>query len=260
VRHNSNGGCHEAVASIHEQVRCKQEGLQRLLQLDARAPKSLIDHFWDDEVGLDAVAAGDAIERGDFADGPYETKIRRNADRVQIVLTRAGNAWGIPLVITKGVSLSAGDDALDIAYLIEGLPRDRALHFGVEFNFAGFPGGQDDRYFRTQDGRHLGHLGARLDQHHADHVILVDAWQDVEARLIWDFSGGLWTFPIYSVHQSEDGIEAVHQSVVVEPHWRIHGDAMGRWALRMQLRLGSIPAPTANLSLPAWATLSWVTT
>ena len=60
-----------------------------------------------------------------------------------------GNAWGIPLKIIKGVTLDAGSDVLEIAYLIEGLPPERTMHFGVEFNFAGMPSGADDRFFHT---------------------------------------------------------------------------------------------------------------
>ena len=47
----------------------------------------------------------------------------------------------------------------------------------------------------------------------------------------------LWTYPIETVSQSEGGFELVHQSVVVEPHWHVVGDADGRWSLTMQLTL-----------------------
>jgi alpha-amylase len=37
------------------------------------------------------------------------------------------------------------------------------------------------------------------------------------------------------VSQSEGGFELVHQSVVVQPHWFIQGDAEGRWSVTMRL-------------------------
>ena len=58
----------------------------------------------------------------------------------------------MPLRITKGLTLEAGSSLLEIAYLLEGLPHDRPLHFAVEFNFAGLPAGADDRYFYDRDG------------------------------------------------------------------------------------------------------------
>ena len=70
---------------------------------------------------------------------PYETRIRRNPDRIQVLLSREGRASGVPVKITKGLTPEAGSSTLEIAYLLEGLPTDRPLHFGVEFNFAGLP-------------------------------------------------------------------------------------------------------------------------
>ena len=92
----------EETSSIHDRVVFKQEGLEDRLQYDHRLRTCLIDHFWDETVDVQAIADNTAMERGDFADGPYQAKIRRNPGRVQILMTRQGNAWGIPLTITKG--------------------------------------------------------------------------------------------------------------------------------------------------------------
>ena len=100
-----------------------------------------------------------ASERGDFASGAYEARLRRNPNRIQVQLSRQGNAWGSPLKITKGLTLEAGSSTIEIAYLIEGLEPEQAFHFSVEFNFAGLPSGCDDRYFHDGDGHRLGHLG-----------------------------------------------------------------------------------------------------
>ena len=62
-------------------------------------------------------------------------------------LTCKGRLGERPIQITKGVTLEAGGQNLRIAYVIEGLPPGELVHFGVEFNFSGLPGGCDDRYF-----------------------------------------------------------------------------------------------------------------
>ena len=54
-------------------------------------------------------------------------------------LLRDGTAGGVPVRITKGLTLDAGSSTLQVAYLLENLPPDRPLHFAVEFNFAGMP-------------------------------------------------------------------------------------------------------------------------
>ena len=143
----------DQVASIHERVVFKQPNLQERLQYDDHARKSLVDLFYDNDATLEAVASGAAPQRGDFLGGNYEARIRRNPDRIQVQMLRDGNAWGIPLRITKGLTLDAGSSTLQVAYLLENLPQGRPLHFAVEFNFAGLPANVDGRYFSDIDGR-----------------------------------------------------------------------------------------------------------
>jgi alpha-amylase len=237
-------------------ARFKHEGLEGRLHYDAYSRKSLLDHFYDDHVPLDALVQGHAMERGDFLSLPYDAKVRRNPHRIQVQMTRQGNAWGIPLKITKGVTLESGSSVVEIAYLIEGLPPDRVLHFSVEFDFAGLPAGADDRFFYMGDPqRRLGQLGRMLDEPDTAEIGLVDEWLGIDVNLAWSRPGGLWTYPIETVSQSEGGFELVHQSVVVQPHWHIQGDAEGRWSVTMRLacdtslaesRLDKPPAPSAQ--------------
>ncbi len=226
-------------ASIHDRVVFKQDGLEQQLHYDQNPRNILIDHFWDEDVSLDDIAQNKAQERGDFFDGIFATTIRRNPDRIQVKLTREGNAWGVPLTITKGVTLSAGSNQLEIAYLIEGLPVDRQFRFGVEFNFAGMPDGQDDRFFSDPTGNHLGQLGSKLDLQDTGSIRLTDGWLKLDVDLSWDQNGSLWTYPVQSVSQSEAGFELVHQAVCVQPHWIIQGDRNGRWSTQMRLTMSS---------------------
>jgi alpha-amylase len=228
-----------SVIDANSPVKFKQAGLEKRLQYDAYQRKSLLDHWYDDQVSLDAVSRGEAQERGDFLTGSYEGKLRRNPGRIQVQLARQGNAWGVPLKITKGITLEAGSNSLEIAYLIEGLPRDRSMHFAIEFNFAGLPSGADNRYFHHggQQQSRLGHLGTRLDLSDMQALGLTDEWLGIDVGLALSRPAHLWTYPIETVSQSEGGFELVHQSVVVQPHWHVQGDADGRWSLTMQLTL-----------------------
>ena len=133
-----NGNC----ASIHDRVVFKQADLDQRIQYDKYPRKSLLDLFYDNETTLAAVASGQADVRSDFTQANYEAKIRRNANRIQVQLVRDGWACGVPVRITKGLTLDAGSATLEIAYLLENLPQDRPLHFAVEMNFAGLPSGR----------------------------------------------------------------------------------------------------------------------
>ena len=235
-------------------ARFKQEGLDRMVRHDRSRRKSLVDHFWDCDVAAPAVAEGTALERGDFAAGSYEASIRRNPGRIQLLLTRTGNAWGVPFTLSKAVTLAAGSDSLEIAYKLEGLPPDFRQHLAVEFNFAGLPAAAPGRFFYDELGRDLGDLGTRLEIPHARAMGLVDDWLDIDARLSFGNASngaatGVWTFPVQSVSQSEGGFELVHQSVVVMPHWIVTPAADGTWRVAMRLELGrhsSRPATNAT--------------
>ena len=223
-------------ASIHDRVVFKQEGLDQRVQYDQYLRKSMIDHFYEDDVNLESIQRAEANELGDFIGTPYEAKLRRNPDRIQVQMSREGQAAGYPVKITKGVTLNSDSSTLEIAYMLENLPQDRSLHFGVEFNFAGLPSGADDRFF-SQDNNRLGHLGSNLDLHEANEIGLTDEWLGLNLQLTTNQPTSIWTFPIESVSQSEGGFELVHQSVVVHPHWHVKGDEKGRWSVKMELNI-----------------------
>jgi len=128
-----------SVVDATQPTKFKQEGLERMVRYDRSRRKSLVDHFFDVDTAAAAVMDGSAMERGDFAAGVYEASVRRNPDRIQVLLMKAGNAWGIPFTLSKAVTLEAGSRTLEIAYKLAGLPSDFRQHLAVEFNFAGMP-------------------------------------------------------------------------------------------------------------------------
>lgn len=247
---------HDNVASIHDRVVFKQAGLDQLLQYDRYPRKSLMDHFYDESTSLEAVRRGEAPERGDFVDLPFEAKLRRAADRVQLQMSRQGNAWGVPLTITKAVTMVAGSDCLEIAYLIEQIPAESAFHFGIEFNFAGLPSGADDRYFSDAQGQRLGQLGQPQNLDQVRELSMTDEWLGITVGMQSDRDSSFWAFPVETVSQSEAGFELVHQSVCVIPHWIVRADREGRWAVKLQLstrclRLPQVDQQTESLKLVA---------
>ena len=222
-------------ASIHDRVVFKQQGLEELLQYDKFPRKSLVDHFFDHGITAEDIQRSTAIERGDFVALPYDAKLRRGSGKIQVQMRREGNAWGIPLTITKGITLFAGSHALEITYLIEGLPPGRPFDFGVEFNFAGLPSGADDRFFYDAHCKRMGHLGTVLNIESTDYIGIIDQWLGANVQWTANRPTGLWCFPIATVSQSEGGFELVHQSVCMIPHWVVQGDEAGRWTVSMDL-------------------------
>ena len=224
------------VASIHDRVVFKHDDLDQRVQYDAFPRQSLVDHFFTDDVDVESLASGKARPIGDFQMGAYESRVRRNPDRVQAQFSRTGRVGDFNIRLTKGVTLQAGLPTLEISYLLEDLPSDQTLHYGVEFNFAGMPSGADDRYFFAGDER-LGELGQSLALTDLQNFGLSDEWLGLSVRLDSNQPTNIWTYPVQTVSQSEGGFELVHQSVVVLPHWYVRADQDGRWSVTMHLEL-----------------------
>ena len=248
-------GANAAAASIHDRVHFKQPDLDKKLQYDSHLRKSLLDHFYPLEVSPVDVANSAAEELGDFLHSPYEAKLRRGEERMQVQLSRLGKVGESEVRITKGVTLEPGGDVLSIAYLLEGMPAGAQFHFAVEMNFAGLPAGADDRYFYDGDRQRLGQLGQQLDLHEVTSLGMVDEWLGIDAQLSLSRPSGIWTFPIAAVSQSEGGFELVHQSVVVMPHWIVEADANGTWSMKLDLAIDTSMAESRQREKVASATL-----
>ena len=223
------------VASIHDRVVFKQEGLDQQLYYDNTTRKSLIDRFYAEGTSLDQVACGQANVLADLAETNFEAVVRRNPDRIQVMMTGSAIVQDREIRITKGVTLSQDSSQLEIAYLMENVPQDRPILFGTELNFACMPAGADDRYFYVAERERMGQLGSQLDLNNVSKLGLVDEWLGIDVQHDFGQPTGLWTYPVNTVSQSEAGFELVHQSVCVTPHWHVLGDAEGKWSATFTL-------------------------
>ncbi len=226
-----------------QRVVFKQEGLERRVQYDWYPRKSLVDLFYDYDTDFESVRLARVGQHGRFVDTPscqaeYDAVIRKKPGRIQLLLSREAQAYGAEIRIDKAVTLTAGSNVMEISYRLSNLPRDYRIHFAVEMNFAGMPGSADNRYFHgpaaPQETRY-GNLSTNLDLQAATEIGLYDDWLGMDVRLKADRTTDFYAFPIETVSQSEGGFELVHQSVAVQPHWRIIPDETGVWGVEMQL-------------------------
>ena len=259
VKQGASGPTDE-VASIHDLVVFKQEGLDRCLYYDSQPRTSLVDHFFaPGEANPDRLLAVEVTERGDFAQCCYEATTRRNPDHLQIQMKAQGTVDGHPVTITKGLALRSGSAVLEVAYLLEQLPAGCEWDFAVEWNFSGLPANADGRYFFDEHRQSIGQLGSRLQLEDQTSLGLADEWLGLAFTMRMNRPTGFWTFPVETVSHSEGGFELVHQSVVVLPHWRIRPDAEGRWSVTFEVECLSTQsdnsAETTSSERPATASL-----
>jgi len=234
----------EGVASIHDRVVVKEQGLDRLLNYDWHRRISLLDHFPEEGTTLEAFSQGRYQELGDFITGDYQHRIRRGRGKLTLALLREGHLWlpggQLPLTVSKKITLPAGGAWMEVRYQLETPdPEGLSAWFGVEFNYALLAGSAPDRYYlvdgvRPGDPRPVS-MGETAE---VSRFGLRDEYLGLDIELVVNRPAALWRFPIETVSQSESGFERIYQSSVVFPHWKVNLKPGERWeaVLRQELK------------------------
>jgi alpha-amylase len=237
----------EGVASIHNMVHFKQPDLDKKIAYDNWPRKSLVDHFLQPGLSLEEFVKSQG-EVGDFVTGVYDTTLRRSDSRIEAVLSRQGNVGPYAVKLSKTVALdNEHPGQFDVVYRLENLPADVPIHFAVEFNFAGLAAGAPDRYYYDANRQQLGQLETVQALRTTNRIGLVDEWLGVDTSLELSVPAEIWTFPIQTISQSEGGFELVHQSSVVVPHWQFKADELGRWGVRISMKIDTSTAQVREL-------------
>ena len=234
-------------ANIQGEIKCKQENLDQKIAYDNWPRKALVDHFLQPGLSLEDFQAGKG-HVSDFHSGVYQSLLKRSRERVEACFARRAPLASYSVQITKSVSLETAKGAsLQIRYDLEDLPVGMPIHFAVEFNLAGLPGGADDRYYYDHTGQRQGRLDETLNQPHCERIGLVDEWLGVDVSLEFPMPCSCWAFPIETVSQSEGGFETVQQACCVVPHWEFVVPEDGRWSFELTLGIDTSAAQAREL-------------
>ena len=107
--------------SIHDQVRMKEPGLERMLFVDAHPRAAFIDHFYPAGTGVNELIEGTAVELGDFAGSAYEiTSVEEADEGPAVILRRTGIVAGREVSVRKSISLDRGErdtDGVTVSYV-----------------------------------------------------------------------------------------------------------------------------------------------
>ena len=244
--HDQPSGDEEEVASIHDLVITKEDGLEKLLNYDWYEHYSLIDHFFHPNTTVHQVMAVKYGEDGDFVNQPYGVQTKRTGDNLIITFSRDGGVWvdgaWTPVRVQKKIMIAADKSVLDVAYSIEN-KSDRMvnLFFGVEWNFALMAGRSDDRYYEIPgvdlEENYLASVG---ETQAVSEVWLKDEWLKLGIQFLFDQPAVLWRFPIETVSLSEAGFEKVYQSSVVLPTWKFQLKAGQKKSLHLVNKIVSL--------------------
>jgi hypothetical protein len=225
VRHEAAPG--SEVASIHELMKSKEEGLEKLLVKDWYRRAGFIDHFLADHVTAGEFSRSGYDEQGDFVNQPYEFGWKKTGGGVEVRAARDGRVRiggeQAAVRILKRFSVRPGESKVTAEYEVE---PDAApagpLRFGIELAFA-FTSPSDPASYYTIGGREVQNrnLNSSGEEPGVEDFMLTDERQGFSVRVRTDRPALMWRFPLETVSMSEAGFERVYQGSVVLLLWSI---------------------------------------
>jgi hypothetical protein len=226
------------VASIHEQTRVKEPGLERFLRYDRWPRHSFRVLLFDPARTHAEYETLQLEEHAGFAGGAFQvrTSAAHDADllRVDNLTPTAGDASHSPrLLLTKQFSFGPALRGCEVACEINLKLKhslEKPIAIGIESVINLLAPAEPDRFFETPSGprnlRFSGTLPAPL-------LRMEDGWQRVRITLHAPAAEKFWVAPIETVTESEEGFERVYQGSQILAVWRTDLTAQKSWTARL---------------------------
>jgi alpha-amylase len=237
----SDGG---GVKTIHDVVRMKEAGLEKLLTYDRYRRAGLIDHFLGDASTAEDFARSTHEELGDFTTGEYQSEIEQGPTAARITLTRSakvGVSGGqVPVTVAKTLQFDATNVGFIAAYRVTndgGVPLHSTFGIEVNLNFLGGGGNPSAfRRFSGEDGNQRFDSPAQLAG--VEQVVVGNTYLGIAAALSVSRPALAWWSSIETVSSSEGGFERVHQGGSLLLSWSIRLPPGEAWQVDFRTRVG----------------------
>lgn len=217
----------DGVQSIHEQMRTKEDGLERWLQYDRWPRTAFRLLLFGREKTFEDYAMVRLNEDATLAGNAYRTT-EVSPRRVSLASSECGN-WAAK----KSFSFAPVDGGFEIAcdIIVRRLaPGDASVNIGIEVVVNFLAPSTPDRYFESEGRRFPLRWAATVP--HAE-LRVVDEWQRAAVELKAPGAREFWVSPIDTVSESEDGFERVYQGSQVIAIWPVELAAKGEWRGRL---------------------------
>lgn len=199
----------KGVPSIHEISKSVNSKTMRALVYDWSERLSLLDHFILGNPDIDELESVKFQEVGDFVNQIYDYDILHNSS---VRLTRKGGVYiegKREINVFKDVSLI--DNGIAVDYQVKG--NSAGSIFAIEFNFS-MPSANSRDSKVIIDGRIEGSFKSKV-RKQGKELIMDDVVFNTGIRLLSDQEAVFNVFPVYTVSQSESGIELTYQETCI---------------------------------------------
>jgi 4-alpha-glucanotransferase len=231
-----------AVASIHEQTRVKEPGLERFLRYD-RWPRHAFRVLLFDPARTHADYENlELREDFGFAGGAYTIK---NSAPHEVELFRADSldlhgkseASASKILLIKQYSFSPAPNGFEMACEITVKLKqllEKPVALGIESIVNLLAPTEPDRFFETPSGRTNLRFSGTLP---GPILRMEDGWQRVRVALHAPLVDEFWVAPIETVSESEEGFERVYQGSQILAVWRPPISTQKTWSTRLAWRI-----------------------
>jgi 4-alpha-glucanotransferase len=243
---DASSGASSQVTSIHDQVRSKEDGLERFLRYD-RWPRNAFrlllfpaNKTFKDYEGLN-LDENAPLAAGNYAlleNGPTSISLE-----CEVPCPDCMNVRGALELIrcTKRFSFAAGSKGYQVhctARLSCANAQARAALIGIEMVVNFLAPREENRYFEVPSGRQPLAWSAALPAAETGYRLrVVDEWQNVAVTLETPAAKELWITPIETISESEEGFERVYQGSQILAVWPVELAAAKSWTGEMSLHV-----------------------
>jgi len=227
------------VASIHEQTKAKEPGLERYLRYDRWPRHSFRVLIFDPKRTFEEYEALQLQEDAGFAGGAYAVS-RTSAHEAELEREAAlagpgGEAAGPKFSLAKRFTFGPAPDGCEIACEL-GLklkePLERPVIIALESIVNFLAPTEGDRFFDLPGER----KNLRFTGETAGPVLrMEDGWQRVRIAIHAPNTLNFWIAPIETVSESEEGFERVYQGSQILARWRVSTEKV--WSARLVWRI-----------------------
>ena len=229
----------EGVASIHDRVAFKEEGLEDYLIYDWYDRACFQDHLLAPKADLEKFQRPDYGEWGDLVTGRYAlVESGAHGEEAWCRLERASKLFApggpYPLIVAKDFELGPGPRLAASYRLTTSDPATPAFRLAVELNFTLLSASDPGKRLEFKGQPHS--LDQAWELGGVDQMSLVDAIDHFTLHLTCSRPATAWHFPVETVSNSESGLERTYQGSSLSFVWEVPGGA-GEWDFELALGL-----------------------
>ena len=205
-----------SVKTIHEIVKLKENDLDKFLIYDWYRRASFVDHLFREDTTSQKVYSMNFGEQGDFVIEKFNSTVKNEGSEISVDFLRNGHVWHgenwEELQLEKTFLINKNEKKIKAKYHI-GADVEMFLFHGIEFNFMLFKDGMKINGINYKDFINITDSTFEIE----------DFIQEKQITLTFSEKMTMWSFPIYTVSQSESGFEKTFQGLtfIFSSKWSI---------------------------------------